>query len=235
VLEDTPNHDDHGIGWAMSTGVQPRRAKVLLAAIGMGALVACEKEPSKLEKLLEASTHAEPPEAAPPPVASAPAAASAGPADASTWDGAMPPRPIPKPAMTVGSGMPAETQMKAIAYMAAMGQPGPGDANADPDYAAALAVQLKPIIMSMDKGPAEEKLRLDRVEVVASGRRIDLLMADGCDARAPQQAAARAGATFVTLQSHGVLVVRCNDSHVQCLQSTRDPSDVLCTTAPRHR
>jgi hypothetical protein len=211
-------------------------AKVLTAALALGALTACQKEPSKLDQLLEASTHTEPPEAAPPPEAAAPSSSNAAPpTDASTWDGAMPPRPIPKPAMTVGSGMPAETQMKAIAYMAAMGQPGPGDANADPEYAASLAQQLKSITMSMDKGPADEKLRLDRVEVVASGRRIDLLMADGCDARAPQQAAARAGATFVNLQAHGVLVIRCNDSHVQCLQSTRDPSDVLCTTAPRHR
>jgi len=35
--------------------------------------------------------------------------------------------------------------------------------------------------------------------------------------------------------SHGVLVIRCNDARVQCLQSTRDPEDVLCTTAPRHK
>jgi hypothetical protein len=38
-----------------------------------------------------------------------------------------------------------------------------------------------------------------------------------------------------TLLSHGVLVIRCNDAHVQCLESTRDPTDILCTTAPRHR
>ncbi len=217
----------------MSTAVH---AKMLLAALALGAVVGCEKEASKMDQLLEASTHTGPPEAAPPLEAAAPSVQSpTSVSDASTWDGSMPPRPIAKPAMTVGSGMPAETQMKAIAYMAAMGQPGPGDANADPDYAGALALQLKPIALSMDKGPADEKLRLDRVEVVASGRRIDLLMADGCDARTPQQAAARAGATFVTLQAHGVLVLRCNDSHVQCLQSTRDPSDVLCTTAPRHK
>jgi len=132
--------------------------------------------------------------------------------------------------------MPAETQMKAIAYMSAMSQPSAGDANADPEYASSLATQLKPISMVMDHGAPEEKLRLNRVEVVGSGRRIDLLMADGCDAAAPRTAVVqRAGVSFVTLQSHGVLVVRCNDSHVQCLQSTRDPSDVLCTTAPRHR
>jgi hypothetical protein len=222
----------------MSTSVHDLGVVALLA---FGAVLGCDKGgPSKMDQLLEASTHTEPPEtAAPAPEPSASAAASAtasAPADAGpVWDGAMPPRPIPKPALTVGSGMPAETQMKAIAYMAAMSQPGPGDANADPDYANGLATQLKPIALGMDHGPAEEKMRLNRVEVVASGRRIDLLMADGCDARTPQQAAARVGATMVTLQAHGVLVVRCNDSHVQCLQSTRDPSDILCTTAPRHK
>ena len=42
-------------------------------------------------------------------------------------------------------------------------------------------------------------------------------------------------AGLATLAAHGVLVVRCNDARTQCLQSTRDPSDVLCTTAPRHK
>ncbi len=223
--------------------------RIVALAAGLAPLVsACQKEPSKLDLLLEASTHesTDGPAAAPgAPAAEAAAAApaagdasasSASASDASTWDGAMPPRPIPKPALTVGSGMPAETQMKAIAYMAAMAQPGPNDANADPDYAGNLANQLKPIALSLDRGPAEEKARLNRVEVVASGRRIDLLMAEGCDAKTPQMAVVgRAGVTWVTLQAHGVLVVRCNDSHVQCLQSTRDPTDVLCTTAPRHR
>ena len=130
--------------------------------------------------------------------------------------------------------MPAEVQMKTIAYMAAMGQPRFDDANADPAYAADLATQLKPALLAFDKGSPEDRLRLDRVEVVASGRRIDLLMAEGCDAQLPSRVVVPR-ATFVTLLGHGVLVLRCNDSRVQCLQSTRDPSDVLCTTAPRHR
>jgi hypothetical protein len=200
-----------------------------------------------MDQLLDAGTHASSPpsaaaDASPSPSAELPAEAgavappAAGASDASAWDGSMPPRPIPKPALTVGSGMPAEVQMKAIAYMSAMAQPSASDANADPEYAKALAAQLKPISMVMDHGSAEDKLRLNRIEVVGSGRRIDLLMADGCDAKAPQTAVVqRAGVSFVTLQSHGVLVIRCNDSRVQCLQSTRDPSDVLCTTAPRHR
>jgi hypothetical protein len=132
--------------------------------------------------------------------------------------------------------MSAETQMKAIAYMAAMGEAHPDDPNADPDYAASLASMLKPIVLGLDKGAAEDKARLDRVEVVANGRKIDLLMAGGCGAETPMRAVVtRGGTPLATLAAHGVLVVRCNDAHTQCLQSTRDPTDVLCTTAPRHR
>jgi hypothetical protein len=212
-------------------------AEVLAAGLCVAVLGACHDEPSKLDQLIEAGS-IPPPQSVPVPEPSAPgdAASVTSPSgETSSWDGSMPPRPIPKPALTVNSGMPAETQMRAIAYMAAMGQPRFDDANADGDYAAALAAQLKPIVMSMDRGAAEDKLRLTRVEVVGSGRRIDLFMADGCDARTPQLAVVgRAGVSFVALLSHGVLVLRCNDAHVQCLQSTRDPSDVLCTTAPRH-
>jgi hypothetical protein len=215
-------------------------AEALAAGLCVAVLGACHDEPSKLDQLVEASSYVPPPPPENTPASEAGAsedAASVGSESdaASIWDGSMPPRPIPKPALTVNSGMPAETQMRAIAYMAAMGQPRFDDANADADYAASLAAQLKPIAMSMDKGAGEDKLRLNRVEVVASGRRIDLFMADGCDARTPQLAVVgRAGISFVALLSHGVLVLRCNDAHVQCLQSTRDPSDVLCTTAPRH-
>ena len=148
----------------------------------------------------------------------------------------MPPRPVPKTSPTVGSGMSAETQMRAIAYMAAMGEPRFDDPNADAEWAGTLAEKLRPITRSMDKGPADEKEKLDRVEVVGGGRKIDLLMAGGCDAETPSRAVVtRAGTPLSTLFAHGVLVVRCNDARVQCLQATRDPTDVLCTTAPRHR
>jgi hypothetical protein len=131
--------------------------------------------------------------------------------------------------------MPAETQMKAIAYMAAMGAPRPDDANAEPDYAASLAEKLRPIVRSLDKGSDADKEKLDRVEVTGSGRKIDLLMAAGCDAETPARAIVnRAGVPLSALLAHGVLVVRCNDARAQCLQSTRDPGDILCTTAPRH-
>jgi hypothetical protein len=212
--------------------------RTLLASLGIGLVAGCSREPTKLDALLEASSMgAQPTDAAAPPARAEGAldAGGAGPVDGSTWDGAMPPRPIPKPSLTVGSGMAADVQMRAITYMAAMAQPRFDDAPADGEYANALVGQLRPIVLSFDKGTPEDKLRLDRVEVIASGRRLDLFMAEGCDAQLPSRVAQRAGASFVTLLSHGVLVLRCNDARAQCLQSTRDASDVLCTTAPRHR
>jgi len=142
-------------------------------------------------------------------------------------------RPIPRPQTMVGAGMPIETQQKAIQYMVAMRAPRPDEAAADPTYAADLANKLKPIIMGMDKGA--NKAKFNRVEVVANGRQIDLFMSGGCDDKTPQHAIQNAGATTTVLVSHGVLVVRCNDEQHQCLQSTRDPEDILCTTAPRHK
>ncbi|MDB5214995.1 MAG: hypothetical protein JWO86_2922 [Myxococcaceae bacterium] len=147
---------------------------------------------------------------------------------------AMPERPVPRPQTMVGSGMSIEVQQKAIAYMVAMRAPHLDDVPADPTYAGDLVTKLKPIVLSMDNGA--DKARMDRVEMVANGRQIDLLMAGGCDEKTPMRAVvSRAGVPFATLVSHGVLVIRCNDVKVQCLQSTRDSDDVLCTTAPRHK
>lgn len=147
---------------------------------------------------------------------------------------AMPERPVPRPQTMVGSGMPIDVQQRAIAYMVAMRAPHLDDAPSDPAYAEELVNKLKPIVLSMDSGA--NKATMNRVEVVANGRQIDLLMASGCDEKTPLRAVVtRAGTPLSTLVQHGMLVVRCNDSRIQCLQSTRDPDDVLCTTAPRHK
>lgn len=163
---------------------------------------------------------------APPPAvdAGAPAAASVK----------MPERPIPKGQTMVSMSAPEEVQMKAITYMAAMRSPRPGDANADPTYAADLQTKLKPILLGLDKGP--DKAKWNRVEVVANGREINLLMSQGCDPETPKRAVVNgAGVQLATLAQNGVLVIKCNDTKVQCLQSTRDPEDVLCTTGIRHK
>ncbi len=128
---------------------------------------------------------------------------------------AMPPRPVPTSSPTVLITMPMEVQLQAIQYMAAMQAPWPSDAPADPDYAKTIADSLKP---------------MGRPDVISSGRLIEVKLDKGCDATWPKQALARSGgATLGTLLAHGVLVVKCLDRQVQCLQSTRDADDVLCT------
>ena len=146
----------------------------------------------------------------------------------------MPPRPIPKPRTTVGSGDTEETQLKAIAYMQAMVQPHDGDPILDDAWVKTFATQLEPINKNLDKGAAAQKAKLNKVELVGAGRQINLLMASGCEEQIPARAAQAASATLTTLHDHGVLVIRCNDARVQCLQSTREQDDILCTTAPRH-
>jgi hypothetical protein len=154
------------------------------------------------------------PNAPSPPVAPVVASATADAAPAAPAR-VMPQRPVPTSSPTVLITMSEDVQLRAIQYMAAMQAPQPGDAPADPVYAKSLADQLHGV---------------GRPDVVSSGRRIDILLEKGCDATLPRQAIARhTGASLTTLLAHGVLVVRCADHQLQCLQSTRDPDDVLCT------
>jgi len=128
---------------------------------------------------------------------------------------AMPQRPVPTSSPTVFITMPEDIQLRAIQYMAAMQAPQPSDAAADATYAKQIADQLR---------------GAGKTDVISSGRRIDILLDKGCDATEPREAIAhRTGASLPTLLAHGVLVVRCTDHSVQCLQSTRDADDVLCT------
>jgi hypothetical protein len=107
-----------------------------------------------------------------------------------------------------------DVQLQAIQYMAAMQAPQPNDAPADPEYAKQLAQDLA---------------AAGRVDVLSSGRTIDILVAKGCDATFPKQAIVRhTAASLTTLLAHGVLVVRCRDHDLQCLQGMRDADDVLC-------
>jgi hypothetical protein len=124
-------------------------------------------------------------------------------------------RPVPKSSPTVTIGMPLEVQLKAIEYMAAMQAPQPGDAPADATFAKSIADSLHGV---------------GKPDVVSSGRRIDIQMDKGCDATLPRESIARhTGASLTSLLAHGVLVVRCADKSLQCLQSTRETDDVLCT------
>lgn len=150
-----------------------------------------------------------------PSQASASAAASPSPAAASTPPPrVMPPRPVPTSSPTVRVTMPIETQLQAIQYMAAMQAPQPNDSPADPEYAKGVAARLAAV---------------GQPDVISSGRLIDIVMAKGCDATVPRESLARhTGASLNSLLAHGVLVVRCRDRELECLQSTRDADDVLC-------
>jgi hypothetical protein len=139
------------------------------------------------------------------------AAPSSAPPDAGRH---MPPRPVPTTSPTVRITMPMDVQLQAIQYMAAMQAPQPDDAPADPAYAQTIATGLNSV---------------GKTEVISSGRLIDIHLAKGCDATLPRESVARhTGASLTTLLAHGVLVIRCTDHELQCLQSTRDADDVLC-------
>ena len=110
--------------------------------------------------------------------------------------------------------MPIETQLQAIQYMAAMQAPQPDDSPVDPEYAKGVAARLAAV---------------GQPDVISSGRLIDIAMAKGCEATVPRESLARhTGASLNSLLAHGVLVVRCRDHELECLQSTRDADDVLC-------
>jgi hypothetical protein len=186
------------------------RARLVSAPsiLALAALASCEKSGplANLDLSGEASTapSASAASAAAAPVDAAPAAATR----------AMPPRPVPKSSPTVTITMPEQVQLQAIQYMAAMQAPQPNDPFVDATYAKQIADQLRPV---------------GKTDVVSSGRRIDIIV-DKCDATLPREAIARhTGSSLPTLLAHGVLVIKCLDKVVQCLQSTRDPEDVLCT------
>ena len=172
------------------------------------ALAACNNSGPLAD--LKASSGLSPSAQAPEPKPPSPAydAASTTPARV------MPPRPVPISSPTVRVTMPIETQLQAIQYMAAMQAPQPSDSPVDPAYAKQVAARLAAV---------------GQPDVISSGRLIDIAMAKGCDATVPREALARhTGASVNSLLAHGVLVVRCRDHELECLQSTRDADDVLC-------
>jgi hypothetical protein len=173
-------------------------------------LAACDKSGPLAE--LDASSVAIAPSPSPAPASSAALAASS----AMHAGRVMPPRPVPTSSPTVLITMPEDVQLQAIQYMAAMQAPQHDDPPADPNYSKQIADELHGV---------------GKTDVISSGRRIDIQMEKGCDATLPREAIARhtAASSLTTLLAHGILVVRCADHQIQCLQSTRDADDVLCT------
>ena len=180
---------------------------VSLVALASGALACDRSGPlAELDGGWTISPSAQPGSGAAPS-----SSAASGPVDAGRH---MPPRPVPTSSPTVRITMPMDVQLQAIQYMAAMQAPQPDDARADPAYAQTIATGLDSV---------------GKTEVISSGRLIDIHLAKGCDATLPKESVARhTGASLTTLLTHGVLVIRCTDHELQCLQSTRDADDVIC-------
>ena len=205
----------------------PAHALVIGSALLL--LAACDTKEPKGSSASGAPASPVPPPVATPSSSAVAAASASAAASAAPTAHAMPERPVPKESPTVRANMSPEIQMKAIAYMAAMRAPGPDDPPADAAYAEEVRKKLETVIRGADHGGATT-----HAEIVGGGRQIDLLMHGGCDDKAPARYASQGGYTLAILRARGIFVVRCNGSNVQCLQSTRDPSDILCTTAPRH-
>lgn len=203
----------------------------LLALLPLLAALGCtdDKPSTEARDAGHGSLHVDP--ATADAALAAAATADAGPADAGDAV-PMPERPVPRDTPVVSMTMSEEVQMKAIQYMIAMRAPRPVDPAVDEAYVADVVKKLKGASLAVDRGAG--KASMNRTEAVASGRQIDLLMADGCTPETPKKIAVqRAGIPLSILHAHGVLALRCNDKKLQCLQSTRDPGDVLCTSAPR--
>jgi hypothetical protein len=184
---------------------QPARGLVIASLV---ALAACDKSGPLADLNATSGSTASSQAAASAPASPPPDAAPTPPPRV------MPPRPVPTSSPTVRVTMPIETQLQAIQYMAAMQAPQPADSPVDPEYA---------------KGVAGRLAAVGQPDVISSGRLIDIAMAKGCDATVPRESLARhTGASLNALLAHGVLVVRCRDHELECLQSTRDADDVLC-------
>jgi hypothetical protein len=199
-----------------------------LMAVGlitMGAL-GCEQKKTKVDELIaSASVPAAEPDAAKRerPPAEQLAVAKTAPRE-------RPPRPLPAGKWgPVQMTDPLEVQQKTLAYTYAMASPDPGDPPVPKGFVEGFRKKLEVAVRGMDPEP-------DRVSVTAAqgDRRIEVEMSTGCNEHTPfNLAVQRASTPLSTLAQAGVFVVQCHDAKWKCVQSTREPDDVICVVAPR--
>jgi hypothetical protein len=144
----------------------------------------------------------------------------------------IPPRPLPKGEWgPIQVTSPLEVQQKALSYSYAMATPGPDDPPVDAEFLAALIKKLEPALRSADTGSKGA----ESVKPVQGDRKIELEMGGGCSQKTPVNVVAqRANIPLARLAHSGILAVQCHDARWKCIQSTREPDDVLCVVAPRH-
>jgi hypothetical protein len=142
-----------------------------------------------------------------------------------------PPRPLPQGKWgPVQMTDPLETQQKTLAYTYAMATPDPGDPPANKAFIEAFKKKVEQAARAMDPEGG------DRVSVTSAqgDRRVEVELSSGCTERTPfNLAVQRASTPLGALAQAGVYVVQCHDAKWKCVQSTREPDDVICVVAPR--
>ncbi|HMI83598.1 MAG TPA: hypothetical protein VK550_05855 [Polyangiaceae bacterium] len=197
----------------------------MLSVLGVASVVACEEKKTRVDELIasakepstdDASARREP----------AMAASVTPPAPHQ-----RPPRPLPPGKWgPVQPNDPLEMQQKTLAYTYAMATPDPGDGPVDKGFLEAFRSKLEQVVRAMDPAGGDRI----RVNAAQGDRRMEVEMNSGCNERTPfNLAVQRAGTPLMTLAQSGIFVVQCHDSKWKCVQSTREPDDVICVAAPR--
>jgi hypothetical protein len=203
-----------------------RHASFMVSSLSAAASVlGCEQKKTRVDELiasaqapaeLDAGGRREPPPAA--SIAPAPPRQ-------------RPPRPLPPGKWgPVQVTDPIEVQQKTLAYTYAMASPDPGDPPVDKGVLEAYRAKLEQAVRAMDPGGGERT----GVNATQGDRRLEAEMSTGCNERTPfNLAAQRAGVSLTALAQAGIFVVQCHDAKFKCVQSTREPDDVICVVAPR--
>ncbi|HMJ51672.1 MAG TPA: hypothetical protein VK540_06330 [Polyangiaceae bacterium] len=204
-----------------------RHVSLMASTIGVAAgVLDCEQKKTRVEEMIANASEPSPAEDAA-ATREARLAASAPP----PIPRQRPPRPLPPGKWgPVQPTAPLEIQQKTLAYTYAMATPDPGDGPVDKGFLEAFRAKLEQAVRAMDPTGG------DRISVnpAQGDRRMEVEMSTGCNERTPfNLAVQRAGMPFTTLAQSGIYVIQCHDSKWKCIQSTREPDDVICVAAPR--
>jgi hypothetical protein len=203
-----------------------RHATLLVSSLVAAAgVLDCEQKKTRVDELIASAKEAPAEEAGP---RREPALAASAPPPAPRQ---RPPRPLaPGKWGPVQPTDPLEIQQKTLSYTYAMATPDPGDSPVDKGFLEAFRAKLEQAVRAMDPAGG------DRISVnpAQGDRRMEVVMSSGCNERTPfNLAVQRAGTPLSTLAQSGIFVIQCHDSKWKCVQSTREPDDVICIVAPR--
>jgi hypothetical protein len=203
-----------------------RHVSLIASSLGAAAaLLGCEQKKTRVDELIASAKE-------PAGVdASAPREPSAAASSPPPMPRQRPPRPLPQGKWgPVQVTDPIEVQQKTLAYTYAMASPDPGDPPADKGVVEAYRAKIEMAVRAMDPAGGDRS----GCNATQGDRRLEAEMSTGCNERTPfNLAVQRAGLPLQTLARAGIFVVQCHDAKFKCVQSTREPDDVICVAAPR--